>query len=230
MDSIKDLTKFEQQLKIKFRNKKKLITALTHKSYTSEQLLDINESNERLEFLGDSVLSAIVSTDLFENNPEDSEGDLSQVKSILVSRNTLYNWAKDYNLGKYLILSYSEDLTGGRERESILANAMEALLGAIYLEKGFDTAKKFIYKKLADKRRVIIRDYKSKLQEECQKMYKTIPTYIVTKESGPDHDKIFTIIVKINNKTLGQGSGKNKKEAEQSAAKEALRQLNINCR
>ncbi|MFA5858997.1 MAG: ribonuclease III [Elusimicrobiota bacterium] len=215
-----DLNNLEKRLKVRFKNKALLAKALTHKSYSEEK--KVGYSNERLEFLGDSVLSLVVATYLYQNHPESEEGKLSQLKSILVSRQSFYEWAKEYELGKYLFLSASEELTGGRERESLMSNAMEAVVGAMYIDKGFGYTSKFITDYLSTRKRIITRDYKSKLQEETQKRYKTIPVYKLVKEAGPDHDKIFTVVVEIEEKVFGIGAGKNKKDAEQNAAREAL--------
>lgn len=214
----------QKVIKIKFRNQRFLTEALTHKSYAIESVPPVRD-NERLEFLGDSLLSTIVSSYLYKAHPEDDEGLLSQRKAHLVSRKTLYHWAKEINLGKYLYLSRGEEATGGRERESILANAFEAVLGAIYLDKGFTGAEKFILQRLKQKKFVQKIDCKSQLQEILQGKYKLVPEYRVIKESGPDHNKTFEIGVYFKKKLLGRGMGKSKKEAEQEAAKNALNKL-----
>jgi len=218
------IKELEKIIRIKFRNQQYLTEALTHKSYAVESAPPVRD-NERLEFLGDSLLSAIVSSYLYKIYPEDDEGHLSQRKAQLVSRKTLYTWAKEINLGKYIYLSHGEETTGGRERESILANAFEALLGAIYLDKGYTGAEKFISQRLKEKKIIRKIDYKSQLQEIIQKKYKLVPEYWVIKESGPDHNKTFEIGIYFKKKILGRGIGKSKKEAEQEAAKNALKQL-----
>lgn len=222
-EELAKLELLEDIIEVKFKNKKLLVESLSHRSYSAES--EDKKSNERLEFLGDSVLSAVVSTYLYDAYPLEDEGTLSRLKSVLISRKTLYRWAKEINLGKYLYLSYSENITGGRARESILSNALESLFGAIYLEKGYDELRKIVFKRLESKKRIIERDYKSRLQEIVQQKYKLIPEYEVVSQQGPDHDKTFEIEVKIKKQVLGSGMGKSKKEAEQEAAKKALKRI-----
>jgi ribonuclease-3 len=223
----KDVTKeLQKVIRIKFHNQQLLNEALTHKSYAVETVPP-RRDNERLEFLGDSLLSAIVSSYLYKTRPQDDEGLLSQQKAQLISRKTLYNWAKEINLGQYICLSRGEETTGGRERESILANAFEALLGAIYLDRGYPTLEKFILQRLKQKKFVQRRDYKSQLQEIIQGKHKLVPAYRVIKETGPEHNKTFEIGVYFKKKILGRGTGKSKKEAEQEAAKNALEKLEV---
>jgi len=217
------MTQLESVLGIKFTDKKLLEEAITHKSYAIEN----NKSywNERLEFLGDSVLSCVVADYLYSKFPDSPEGHLSRIKSQLVSKQTLVKLAKEINIGKFIFLSKGEELTGGRTRESNLANAIEAIIGAIYLDKGFETAKKFILKYIANKKISLEIDYKSKLQEISQAKYKVLPVYRVISETGPEHNKNFEVEVKVKNRILGIGKGKSKKEAEQLAAKEAIKIL-----
>ncbi|MFN3966231.1 MAG: ribonuclease III [Endomicrobiia bacterium] len=217
------MTELESILGIKFTNKHLLEEAITHKSYAIEK----NKPywNERLEFLGDSVLSCVVADYLYSKFPDSPEGHLSRIKSQLVSRQMLVKLAKELNLGKFILLSKGEESTGGRTRESNLANAVEAIIGAIYLDKGFEMAKKFILKHIPSKQFSLETDYKSKLQEISQAKYKILPVYRVVSENGPEHDKNFIVEVKIKNKILGIGKGKSKKEAEQQAAKEAIQKL-----
>ncbi|MBU0952083.1 MAG: ribonuclease III [Elusimicrobia bacterium] len=214
------MTKLENLIGIEFQNKKLLDEAITHKSYAIETNKDY--WNERLEFLGDSVLSCVIADYLFTIYPGSAEGHLSRIKSQFVSRQMLTMWAKELNLGEFILLSKGEETTGGRERESILSNALESLLGAIYLEKGFKTAKKFITAYFSEKKLTADFDLKSKLQEIIQAKYKILPVYTVIKESGPEHEKCFEIEVSVKKKVLGMGKGKSKKEAEQQAAKQAL--------
>jgi ribonuclease III len=218
-----DLSVFEKKVRLKFKNPKLLQAAFTHKSYSIEH--GNVECNERMEFLGDSIISAVVAHYLYKRFGDVDEGKLSKMKSQLVSRANLSEWAGDLKLGQYLFLSQGEEATGGRERESLLGNAYEAIVGAIFLDQGFSPAQRFILRHLAKKKRIIENDFKSRLQETVQKKYKTPPIYTVVNESGPDHEKIFTLEVRINKKFLGEGTGRTKKEAEQSAAKEALRKL-----
>ncbi len=214
--------KLEKILGVKFKNTALLEEALTHKSYGMEQGGHV-AFNERLEFLGDSVLSAAVAHYLFERYPDVDEGRLSQLKSMLVSRPSLTVWGREIGVGQYLRLSEGENATGGRERDSIVGNAMEAILGAMYLEAGFEPTKKFIDKLLNKRKRMVTADHKSKLQEWAQKKHKIPPSYVVRRSFGPDHAKTFEIDVAISNEVLGSGSGKSKKEAEQAAARDALK-------
>ena len=217
--------KLEKILGVKFKNTALLEEALTHKSFAMEKGGHI-PFNERLEFLGDSILSAAVAHYLFNRYPDVDEGRLSQLKSMLVSRPSLTVWGREIEVGKYLRLSEGENSTGGRERDSIVGNAMEALLGAMYLEAGFEPTKKFIDKwLLAKRKRMVMSDHKSRLQEWAQKKYKIPPSYLVRRSFGPDHAKTFEIEVVDGAEVLGSGSGKSKKEAEQAAAKDALKRI-----
>jgi ribonuclease-3 len=216
--------KLEKILGVKFKNTALLDEALTHKSYAMEQGGKI-PFNERLEFLGDSILSAAVAHYLFNRYPDVDEGRLSQLKSMLVSRPSLTVWGREIEVGKYLRLSDGENATGGRDRDSIVGNAMEALLGAMYLEAGYEKTQKFIDKLLAKRKRLVTADHKSRLQEWAQKKYKIPPNYLVSRSYGPDHAKTFEINVTITNEVLGSGSGKSKKEAEQAAARDALKRI-----
>jgi len=218
-----DIKELEKLIEIKFNNKNLLLHALTHKSYGIENKLNI--WNERLEFLGDSVLSFIIVDYLYNKYKNLDEGVLSKIKSRLVSQKTLTVLAKKINLGKFILLSVGEEQTGGRDKGTILADTFEALLGAIYLDKGISVAKQFLIKLLPLKEVRMDIDYKSKLQEIVQKKYKTLPEYNVISETGPEHNKIFKIEVEIMKKVYGRGIGKNKKEAEQQAAKNTLEKL-----
>lgn len=220
----KDETKKLQKLiKVRFCNQNLLIEALTHKSYAIETGGRVY--NERLEFLGDSFLAAVVSSYLYRTYPQEDEGLLSRRKAHLVSRQTLFTWAKEIDLGKYLYLSRGEETSGGRKRESVLGNAFEALLGAIYLDQGFAKVEKFLLPRLKQLKIVQQVDYKSQLQEIIQRKHKLVPDYHVLQESGPDHGKTFEIGVYFKKKLLGRGTGKSKKEAEQEAAKNALEKI-----
>jgi len=213
---------FEDVIGYSFKNKKLLEEALTHKSYSTEQ--NNRSSNERLEFLGDSVLGLVVCFFLFRKFPQKDEGFLSKLKSHLVSRKNLTLWAKKIRLGSFVYLGEGEILSGGRKKDSILANALEALIGAIYLDAGFQETYKFIANWLRSQDlKVLFCDYKSSLQEIIQKKYKKPPVYVLVSSEGPEHKKIFTVKVKIKNRILGSGSGASKKEAEQNAAKKALK-------
>lgn len=213
----------EKKIQIRFKNKALLAEALTHKSYAMEQ--GGMPFNERLEFLGDSVFNTAISAFLFGRYPDVDEGRLSKLKSQLVARASLLAWGRELKIGNFLKLSDSEEMTGGRERESLTANVMEALIGAIFLDQGFEPAREFILSHYEKKKRIIETDYKSKLQELIQKKHKMPPVYVVIGETGPDHDKTFEIEVRIKKKLLGKGEGKSKKEAEQDAAHAALKKL-----
>ena len=213
----------EKILGFHFKRSELLKEALTHKSYTAKARGA--RDNERLEFLGDSILSGTVAHYLYKRYPRQDEGRLSKLRSLLVSRPQLAEWARSLDLGNHLILSPGEEATGGRNRDSLLANALEAIIGAIYLEGGYEAAARFVEKHVSLKKRWTETDHKSRLQELIQKKYKFPPLYESIHEIGPDHDKTFEVIVKLKKKTLGVGTGKSKKEAEQAAAKDALRKL-----
>jgi len=218
-----DLSLLEKKIRIKFKNIKLLEEAFTHKSYAIEHGTML--CNERLEFLGDSIISAVVAHFLYKRFPNVDEGKLSKMKSQIVSRSNLSLWAADMQLGQYLFLSQGEEATGGRKRESLLGNVYEALVGAIFLDQGFGRAQRLVLRQLAKRKRIVENDYKSKLQETVQKRFKVTPLYAVINESGPDHAKIFTLEVRLNKRVLGTGEGRSKKEAEQLAAKEALKTI-----
>jgi ribonuclease-3 len=208
----------------RFRDPSLLKQALSHKSFASESGTGVY--NERLEFLGDSVLAAVVAHQLFAEYPDEPEGTLSKKKSLLVSRPSLAAWAEEIGLGAHLLLGVGEETTGGRTRQSLLANALEALLGAMYLDGGYDAAAGFIRSWCSRKHRDLLEtDHKSRLQELLQKKHKTPPTYELTSADGPDHDKTFSVLVRIGQRELGRGAGKNKKEAEQAAARDALSRM-----
>ena len=225
---LEDLTK---KLQISFNNIDLLNQAFIHESYANERKDLKLVSNERLEFLGDSVLGLSVTEYIYFKYDEAPEGELNKIRAAVVSRPTLAEKAAALHLGKYLLLSKGEEAGGGRTRASLLANVFEALIGVIFLDQGLDEAKKFIISQLKDKiesakRNELFRDYKSILQEMAQKEYKCCPYYEVLKEEGPDHCKIFEIKAMLNEKVLGIGRGKSKKEAEQEAARQALTDLN----
>ena len=215
------MSSIEEIIGYSFLDKELLREALTHKSYSSEE--SFSSHNERLEFLGDSVLGLVAAYYLFKRHPGNNEGYLSKIKSALVSRPSLAKWAAAMGLGEHLLLGVGENLTGGKMRSSILSNALEALIGAVYIDGGLEPAEKIITAWLSTQTAELLEtDYKSALQERIQKKHKTPPEYEVLGTQGPEHDKIFTMRVKIGKKILGLGSGKNKKEAEQSAAENAL--------
>lgn len=210
----------EEVVGYRFRNPERLKEALSHKSFASESQSGV--SNERLEFLGDSILSAVVAHRLFVKHPGEMEGNLSKRKAQLVSRPNLARWAGELNLGAYLYLGVGEESSGGRARHSLLGNALEALIGAMYLDGGYGAAERFIAERLEFHDELEPTDYKSRLQEVLQKKHKVPPGYEMTEATGPDHDKTFSVLVRLGRKVLGRGAGKSKKEAEQAAAKDAL--------
>lgn len=213
----------EKVLNYTFKNKDILEEALTHRSYNPHPH---GVNNERLEFLGDSVLGLVVAGQLYNLLSEKEEGVLSKIKANLVSRKNLYFWAKQMNLGKFMLLGQGEISSGGRERASILSNAVEALLGAVYLDGGFEEVSKVILAWFkTQKIEVDLQDYKSVLQEYLQKSGKSVPEYEIVETIGPEHDKIFTAVVYEQGKELGRGKGHNKKSAHQEAAKNALAKI-----
>lgn len=213
----------ERKLKIDFRKKRLVQQALTHKSYA--HMCGTKEDNERLEFLGDSVLNLLISEHLYHKYPTYDEGKLTKLKSSLVNRKSLMLWAKKLSLGDYLLISEEEETTGGRDRPSILSNALEALIGAIYQDQGWETVKKFVMEQISTLRGIRKVDYKSHLQELIQKRYKVLPEYEVKTESGPAHKKFFEVELRVKSRLLGRGTGLSKKGAEQEAAKEALKKI-----
>lgn len=220
MNNIEDL---EKNLGIQFSNKDFLLTALTHRSFLNENR-EVPEHNERLEFLGDAVLELIVSDFLFKKYTDRAEGDLTSFRAALVRTDSLAQIAKELGLGEHMRLSRGEEDSGGREKDYLLANTFEAVLGAIYLDSGYESCVLFVQRALLPKIEDIVKhrldiDNKTKIQELAQSMYKSTPTYEVTDEQGPDHDKIFTVVVKIDNKIVGEGKGSSKQRAEEQAAK-----------
>ncbi|HUO56821.1 MAG TPA: ribonuclease III [bacterium] len=226
------LKKFSKSLKVPLGGGRHLNEALTHKSYAHERKMDPRHNNEKLEFLGDSVLGLIISQHVFESYPDVTEGGLSKVKSVIVSAQVLSEKAKLLNLGDYLQLGKGEEKSGGRSRPALLADALEAVIGAIYLESGLDAARKVVLNLLREDVDHVFsgrmeKDYKTLLQEHFQKTQKIAPRYEIIREWGPDHNRNFETVCRLNGKVLSTGIGKNKKEAEQLAAQEAIRKLGI---
>lgn len=216
-------------LEVKFNNLELLKKAFFHRSYLNEVKLNI-ESNERLEFLGDSVLSLIISKHLYILRNNDTEGELTNLRAHIVKTTSLAEAAKRLDLGKYLRLSKGEELSGGRGNPQLLANTFEALLGAIFLDKGLESTKKVLDKTLLPlfEKELKIgppKDAKSNLQETVQQKFKESPHYKILKTLGPDHAKRFTVAVYIGNKEYGKGEGGSKQVAEEEAAREALGNL-----
>ncbi|MBE6421764.1 MAG: ribonuclease III [Elusimicrobium sp.] len=214
----------EKIIGYRFTNKDILKEALTHKSYAGERRSA--KHNERLEFLGDSILGAIVADYIYNQCPHVEEGVLSKIKSNLVSRRNLYLWGKQLGLGQYMLLGHGELATGGRERDSIISNAVEAVLGAIYLDGGYPAAESVVLPWVKTQALTQdTRDFKSLLQEYLQKRGQQTPTYEVIQTVGPEHDKVFTVRVSLADKELGVGKGHNKKMAEQAAAQDAFERM-----
>ncbi len=217
----------ETKLNYKFNNIELLKNAIVHSSYANE-VRGNTHSNERLEFLGDSVLSIIVAEHIYHRYPNMPEGELTRLRASLVCEKSLCAFSRELGIGDYLKLGKGEDKNGGRERDSILADAFEAVLAAIYLDGGMSAAQTHIINTvLRDLKHHndedAFKDYKTTLQEIIQRNPEESVTYILVEESGPDHNKQFTVAVKLNSNVIGQGSGKSKKQAEQMAAKQALK-------
>lgn len=226
------LAEFQKQIKIAFRDPSLLRQALTHRSYLGANGSDLRTSNERMEFLGDSVLELVVNEFLYRHNPDFQEGELTKMKSLLVSRSILSGQARDMDLGRFVLLSDAERDSGGPQRASILADAFEAVVGAIYLDQGLEVARAFLEPRLLSAAPDILKDrkftnYKSVLQEYVQAEFKTYPRYRISAQEGPDHRKMFTVNVSVRGRKLGEGQGTNKKKAEQSAARDALESLHV---
>lgn len=219
----------ENELEVSFKNKNLLQNAFIHRSYLNEHKSFKGQSNERLEFLGDSVLSLVVSKFLFDELPQSTEGELTTLRASLVRTETLAKLAKKLSLGDYLFLSKGEEESKGRQNPSILANTYEALIGALYLDQGLVESSKFLEKNILSKWKVLsktaVSDHKSKLQEVLQRKFRKSPNYRLLTSWGPDHARLFEIGVFLEDKLLGKGNGKNKQAAAQSAAKDALSRL-----
>lgn len=227
-----NINQLELNIKYNFKNINYLKTALAHTSYVNENKKLKLKSNERQEFLGDSVLSLIVSDYLFKNYSHLPEGKLTTLRASLVCEKTLSQFAHEISLGDFLVLGKGEISTGGKDKPSILADAFEALIAAIYLDSNFNLASEFVLKfvknYLNQKEKSVFADYKTALQEIVQKNPDETITYRLAGETGPDHDKQFTIELLLNQNIISKGVAKNKKSAEQLAAKEALRLMGIN--
>ncbi|MFU0828767.1 MAG: Ribonuclease 3 [Lachnoclostridium sp.] len=228
--TIDKLKAFEERINYKFNDRKILRHALTHSSYANEKRMSKLDNNERLEFLGDAVLELVTSEFLFTRNPKMPEGDLTKLRARLVCEQTLAACAKEIKVGDYLLLGKGEAATGGSERVSILSDAMEAIIGAIYIDGGFANAKEFICKFILSdiENKKLFFDSKTILQEIVQSEYKEQLSYELIKEEGPDHNKRFTVVALVNNIQLGIGVGKTKKAAEQEAAYQSILKMKQN--
>jgi ribonuclease-3 len=224
----KVLTAFQKAAGIRFKSLKLLNLAFIHRSVANES--GHKNNNERLEFLGDAILGAVTATLLYETLAEKKEGELAKIKSVVVSEDVLAGIARELQIDTLLVLGRGEENSGGREKKAILADAMEALIGALYLDSGYNAVFSFLHyriepeiDKVMDNRHV--QDYKSLLQELSQGRYKTYPVYHLIKQSGPEHARFFWMEVTVNEKAYGPGMGRNKKGAEQEAAKLAYEDL-----
>lgn len=222
----------EKIIGYKFKTPAFLYEALTHSSYSNERRSQDVKNNERLEFLGDSVLSIVISDYLFNNYTELPEGELTKIRSKIVCESTLGECSKRIKLGSFMLFGKGEEMTGGRERTSILADAFEALIAAIYMDGGLEKSKEFILTQMKDKiedsvQGKVFLDYKTHLQEIVQVNKDNKITYEIINEEGPDHCKVFHTHVKLNEKTIGVGVGRSKKESEQEAAKMALERSDL---
>ena len=215
-----DIKKFQEVIEYHFHDEKLLRQALTHSSFANEKHLKKHSDNERLEFLGDAVLEIISSEFLYKEYPDKPEGELTKLRASIVCEPTLALCTKDIALGEYLLLGKGEDQTGGRGRKSILSDALEAVIGAIYLDGGFANAKEFIHKYILTdiEHKQLFYDSKTILQEIVQANFKEGISYHLIGEEGPDHNKIFRVAVHIGEEEYGVGEGRTKKAAEQEAA------------
>ena len=221
------MTALEEKLGYTFRDPSLLDNALTHSSYANENRGRCLGSNERLEFLGDSVLGMVTADYLYRVHPNLPEGDLTRIRAALVCEGSLVEVAQAWGLGEYLKLGRGEDAGGGRKRPSIQADAVEAVLAAVYLDGGIGSARKIIQKYILDREaeKAASRDYKTALQELVQRESGRVLEYRLTGSSGPDHAKVFTVEVSLNGTVVGAGEGHSKKEAEQNAARAAIGRL-----
>lgn len=219
-----------EQIGYNFKDESLFEHALTHSSYVRERNMSKEFSNERLEFLGDGFFDAIIAEELFRRLPASEEGNLTKIRSQIVCTDSLAEKGRKLELGRIMKLGRGEANMGGREKTSIIADAMEALIGAVFLDGGYDAAREYVLKTFQDTIDEAIagkinRDYKSCLQEKLQRDGSIKISYMLEKEEGPDHAKTFYVKVEANGRLLGRGKGKNKKEAEQNAAKEAMASL-----
>lgn len=220
----------ELNLSYRFRKEQLLRNALTHSSYSNENRMEYRVNNERLEFLGDAIFDAVISDALYHQDRIREEGELTKIRAAIVCESSLVEQALRLGIGEHLILGKGEEGTGGRKRSSILADAMEALMGAVYLDGGFEQARNFILELFQDTIQkaaegLLHSDYKTEVQELLQSRGETEIQYLIEKEEGPDHDKLFYTILQAGGMEIGRGAGRSKKESEQRAAQDALVQL-----
>jgi len=222
--------KFAKLIGYRFRNLDLLLQSLKHRSFLPQMNERRVHSNERLELLGDSVLGLVVTEALYRRNPLKEEGEITAMKSLLVSRKILARFARQLELGRYVLMSEAEERSGGRTRPSIISDTFEAVIGAIYLDGGLEPAGRFVEENVLKEMEPILneeqhKNFKSLLLEYSQSRNLGVPFYAIRAEEGPDHDKIFTVEVRIQNRTVGVGVGNSKKRAEQNAAQNALEKL-----
>lgn len=223
----KSLEKLEALISVTFIDRVHLLTAVTHRSYLNEHKEATQGHNERYEFLGDAVLELVITDFLFHKYPEKPEGELTAIRAALVNTVSLSDVASKLNLSEFLLLSKGEEKDTGRARQYILANTFESIIGAIYLDKGYDEAKEFIARNLFDKTETIVakrlwQDAKSRFQELAQEHTSITPSYETLSQTGPDHDRVFTVGVFLGGEKIAEGKGRSKQEAEQSAADAGL--------
>jgi ribonuclease-3 len=231
----KELRSFSRSAGIRFKSLELLNLSLTHRSVTNESKTlsragPVRANNERLEFLGDAVLGTIAVSLLYQRFPEKTEGELAKIKSVIVSEETLSGIALELGLDTALLLGKGEEQTGGRTKRAILADALEALIGALYLDSGFKAAQDFVAPRINPEIDRVLdqkaaQDYKSRLQELSQRLYKAYPVYKLVKRTGPEHERLFWVEVTVNGISYGPCTGRNKKAAEQEAARRALEAL-----
>ncbi len=221
-----NLDRLEENIGYRFKDRQLLIEALTHASYANEHRDMHLKDNERLEFLGDTIVNAALTIRLFRLLKDASEGSLTKLRAGLVSKDTLARIARTINLGDFMMVGRGEELDNGRDKSSLLSCTYEALIGALFLDSSFDKAMSIVERHfdiaIGDLERVEVSDYKSTLLEYCQKRYKGLPDIVLIDEYGPEHDKVFVIEVRLDGRAMGRGEGRNKKMAAQMACREAL--------
>lgn len=227
---MKNRKEIEEKLGVTFKNPRLLETALTHRSYLNEHREMNLKNNERLEFLGDAVLELIISSELFRKFPKKPEGELTAIRSALVRTESLAQESRLLGIGEYILMSKGEEESGGKDKDFILANLYEAVLGAIYLDQGLDVCREFVKRTALKKVNKVVNqelfiDPKTRVQELIQARYKVTPTYTLIKEQGPDHDKTFTVGLKVGRKVVEKGTGISKQKAEEEAARKCIEKL-----
>lgn len=217
-----ELLLFQRQAEIRFRNLELLNLAFCHRSYANERGDGVG-NNERLEFLGDSVLGLAVAEYLYSELPDRPEGDLAKIKSFVVSETALASIAHQLRVDNFILIGKGEEYSGGRSKKALLADALEAIIGAFFLDSGFREARRFVMRLLVPEIDKVLenrheKDYKTLLQELAQRNFRTYPRYVLSKKTGPDHDRVFWMDVEVGGRSFGPGKGANKKQAEQAAA------------